>query len=112
MSNPRDIALLLDMMTAAQRILDFTDGMDAIGFKHDVRTHLAVQHQLMVIGEAAKHLTPEYRVGVKDISLSAVARMRDRLIHGYDTVDLDVVWDTVQKDIPLPVHAIREHLED
>lgn len=112
MSNPRDAALLLDIVAAAQRILAFTDGMDESNFRSDARTHLAVQHQILVIGEAAKRLSPETREHLSGIRWRAIARMRDRLIHGYDTVDLGVVWDTVEHDIPVLVDTIARHRAD
>ena len=112
MSNPRDIALLMDIATAARRIMTFTEGMDEASFEADLRTHLAVQHQIMVIGEAAKRLSIELENEISEIPWSAVARMRDRLIHGYDTVDLEVVWDTVRQNIPNLLKAVRERLAD
>ena len=112
MSNPRDIALCLDIASAAERIMAFTAGMDEAIFEEDSRTHFAVLHQIMVIGEAAKRISPELRNELGDIPWSAVARMRDRLIHGYDTVDLGVVWDTVQKNIPGLLKKIRERFVD
>lgn len=90
MSNPRDIAVLMDIASAAERIMAFTEGMDGAIFERDSRTHLAVQHQILVIGEAAKRLPTELQNEIGDIPWSAVARMRDRLIYGYDTVDLGV----------------------
>ena len=80
------------------------------GFKEDSRTHLAVEHQIMVIGEAARRLSLEVRDDMSSIPWSAIARMRDRLIHGYDTVDLPVVWDTVKRNIPGLLQAIRGRL--
>lgn len=112
MFNPRDAALLMDIANAAQRILAFTDGMEESTFVEDSRTHLAVQHQMMVIGEAAKRLSPDSRNELDCIPWSAVARMRDRLIHGYDTVDLEVIWDTVQRSVPDLLQAVRERLID
>ncbi|NIA14461.1 MAG: DUF86 domain-containing protein [Nitrospiraceae bacterium] len=112
MSNPRDIALLMDIATAAERIITFTEGMDEASFEEDSRTHLAVQHQIMVIGEAAKRLSPDLQNEISEIPWSAVARMRDRLIHGYDTVDLEVIWDTVRQNIPSLLKAIRKRLAD
>lgn len=110
MSNPRDIALLVDIAVAAQRIMAFTEGMEQASFEADSRTHLAVQHQIIVIGEAAKRLSPELRNEMVEIPWSAAARMRDRLIHGYDTVDLEVVWDTVRQSIPSLLQVVRKRL--
>jgi len=112
MSNPRDIALLMDIVTAAQRIITFTEGMDKASFEEDARTHLAVQHQIMVMGEAAKRLSPALQHEISEVPWSAVARMRDRLIHGYDTVDLEVIWDTVRQRIPSLLETIRGRLAD
>lgn len=112
MLNPRDIALLMDIASAAERIMAFTDGMDKASFKEDARTNLAVQHQIMVIGEAAKRLSPGQQNEISEIPWSAVARMRDRLIHGYDTVDLEVVWDTVRQSIPSLQETVRKRLAD
>lgn len=67
MSNPRDVALLLDVATAAERIIAFTQGMDRVAFREDPRTHLAVQHQIIVIGEAAKRLSRALRDDVRQI---------------------------------------------
>ncbi len=90
----------------------FTQGMDEACFEGDLRTHFAVQHQIMVIGEAAKRLSPELQNGIPEIPWSAIARMRDRLIHGYDTVDLEVVWDTVEQSIPSLLKVVRKRLEN
>jgi uncharacterized protein with HEPN domain len=84
--------------------------MDETTFVEDLRTCLAVQHQVMVIGEAAKRLSPEIRNELRQIPWSAVSRMRDRLIHGYDTVDLEVIWETVRQSIPQLLQEIRERL--
>jgi uncharacterized protein with HEPN domain len=53
-----------------------------------------------VLGEAAKRLSPELRARHPDIPWRAIAGMRDRLVHGYDDVDLDLVWKTVSEDLP------------
>ena len=60
----------------------------------------AVERQLMVIGEAVKRLSPEFRASHSGIPWSAIAGMRDHLIHGYDIVDLEEVWKTATVDVP------------
>ena len=107
MSQRSDAAILLDIATAAQRIAAFVEGMDEQAFRADLKTQAAVQHQILIMGEAAKRLSPETRETVSQIPWSTVARIRDRLIHGYDTVDLSVVWQTATEAVPRLLDAIR-----
>jgi uncharacterized protein with HEPN domain len=83
-------------------------------FATDERTNYATVRALEIIGEATKRLPPEVRTLDADIPWSDMARMRDRIIHQYDDVDLAVVWDTVQRDLPplLPrLHRLQQALE-
>ncbi|MGH2593303.1 MAG: HepT-like ribonuclease domain-containing protein, partial [Anaerolineae bacterium] len=66
----------------------------------DIKTQSAILHQLMVIGEAVKRLSSEFRARHPDIPWALVAGMRDKLIHGYDIVDLNEVWKTAEADVP------------
>jgi len=100
MSPQSDPAVLLDIATAARRVMAFIDGMDEAAFRADLKTQSAVQHQILIMGEAAKRLSPDTRESMEIVQWSAIARMRDRLIHGYDTVDLSVVWRTAFEAVP------------
>ena len=73
----------------------------------DKKTQAAVQHQIMIIGEAAKRLSRNFRDENAHIPWGAIARMRDRLIHGYSTVDMGVVWTTAAEGIPDLLKAIE-----
>ena len=53
-----------------------------------------------IIGEAAKHLPDDLRQKYPDIPWKGMAGMRDRIIHGFDNVDLQIVWDVVKRDLP------------
>ncbi len=59
-----------------------------------------VIRRIEIIGEAAKHLSREFRNVHQNIPWSDIAGMRDKLIHGYFGVSLSVVWEVVKKDIP------------
>lgn len=96
----RDDATLLDIRRAAELILEFAKGMDKVGFQADLKTQSSILHQLMILGEAVKRLTPEFRACHMMIPWQLIAGMRDQLIHSYDVVDIDEVWKTVEKDIP------------
>ncbi len=96
----RDESTLLDIVKAAQLVAVFVQDMAKGEFVQDIKTQSAVQHQLMVIGEAVKRLSPDFRNQYPAIPWSLIAGMRNHLIHGYDTVDLDEVWNTATRDIP------------
>ncbi len=85
----------------------FKEGMDKVAFDADLKTQSAILHQLIVIGEAVKRLSPEFRDSFPEIPWSPFARMRDRLIHGYDTIDLEIVWRAVENDIPELLRLIQ-----
>jgi len=96
----RGVVTLLDIVQAAQLVLEFVQGMDKATFERDLKTQSAVLHQLMVVGEAVKRLSPDFRKSHPEVSWTLIAGMRDRLIHGYDVVDMDEVWKTATVDVP------------
>jgi uncharacterized protein with HEPN domain len=96
----RDEAILLDIARAAHLILEFKQGMDRVAFLIDIKTQSAILHQLMVVGEAVKRLSQDFRAQNPSIPWTLIARMRDKLIHGYDIVDLNEVWKSADTDVP------------
>ena len=95
----RDDATLLDMLKAARLVVEFKGKLTKKAFLRDVKTQSAILHQLLLIGEAVKRLSEDFRAEHAQISWIRIAGMRDKLIHQYDAVDLDEVWKTVTKDI-------------
>jgi uncharacterized protein with HEPN domain len=78
-------------------------GLDKAAFAGDKRTQQAVVYNLLVLGEVANHLAqafPEFVAAHPAIPWTAMRGMRNRMAHGYFQVDLDIVWDTVHKDLP------------
>jgi len=86
---------------------DFAGNMDKEAFLADRKSQYAVIRCLEVIGEAAKRLSDDAHHQYPDIPWSAMARMRDLLIHSYDKVDVNEVWDTVQRDVPVLISALE-----
>src|SRR4030067_980315 len=88
---------ILDAMNKAEILLE---GVTFEQFEADFRTNFAVVRALEIVGEAKKRLPDSLRQQYPDIPWRGMAGMRDRIIHAYDTVDLEIVWDVVKKDIP------------
>jgi len=95
-----DNAILLDIAHAATLVAKFLTGKNKTAFLGDELTQSAVLHQILVLGEAAKRLSPEFRSRYPNVPWSDMAGMRDKLIHAYEAVDYDEVWSTATKDIP------------
>ncbi|MBP0030448.1 MAG: DUF86 domain-containing protein [Roseofilum sp. Guam] len=74
--------------------------MTEADFEQDERTQLAVLYEITIIGEVVKRLSPEFRERYGAIEWRQIAGMRDRLVHDYDEVKLDLVWQVVQTYIP------------
>lgn len=103
----RDDATLLDILRAARLALEFRGAVDKALFLTDLKTQAAVLHELLVLGEGVKRLSTTFREEHPDVPWKAIAGMRDRLLHGYDDVDLDLVWKTVDEDVPALVRRLE-----
>ena len=103
----RDEATLLDILRAARLALEFRGQIEKAAFLSDLKTQAAVVHELLVLGEAVKRLSAPFREQHPEVPWKAIAGMRDRLLHGYDDVDLDLVWKTASEDLP----TLVEHLK-
>jgi uncharacterized protein with HEPN domain len=100
MSKHRDDIVLKDILNAAQLVAAFVEGFQKDVFMDDWKTRSAVLYQLTVVGEAVKRLSAEFRLAHAQVPWALIAGMRDHLIHAYDLVDWDEVWETVIRDVP------------
>jgi uncharacterized protein with HEPN domain len=96
----RDSATLLDILKAARLAVQFKAGLDKVAFLDDLKTQSAILHQLLVLGEAVKRVSEEFRAHHPEVPWRMIAGMRNKVIHEYDDVDLDEAWTTVSSDIP------------
>jgi uncharacterized protein with HEPN domain len=71
-------------------------------------TEHAVTRALEIIGEATKNIPEQFKKQHPDIPWREMAGMRDRIIHGYFTIDYEVIWHVIQEDIPLLEPQIRD----
>ncbi|MEB3174439.1 MAG: DUF86 domain-containing protein [Cyanobacteriota bacterium] len=102
----RDKAYLLDIARFAETILQLTAEMDEKQFQADLRTQLAVSYELSVLGEAVKRLSLEFRQSYPEIPWRSMAGMRDKLIHDYDGVLVERIWEVVSDHIPKLLDSI------
>ncbi len=95
----RDERLYLDDIAhSIERILTYTsEGRGA--FFADSRTQDAVIRNLEIIGEAIRGISPATRAAHPEVPWKQIAGTRDRVIHGYFTVDLEIVWEIVDKEL-------------
>ena len=103
-----------DILEAVEKIERFTEGMDYAEFVEDSKTVDAVLRNFEVIGEAAKNIPEDVRQEYGDVPWSEMAGMRDKLIHGYATVELQIVWTTIQEELPTlgpQIESVRDELE-
>jgi uncharacterized protein with HEPN domain len=96
----RNDSLLIDMADAARLILKFRGDLTFDQFRADRKTQSAMIHQFLVIGEVAKLLSEDFRKSNPQVPWSAMARMRDKLIHHYRGVDFKEIWNAAQTEIP------------
>lgn len=96
----RDDATVLDILKAANRARAFLGALDKESFLGDVKTQSSVLHQLLILGEAVKRLSDEFRTRHSAVHWMRIAGLRDVLIHQYDDVDLVEVWNTLTSDLP------------
>jgi uncharacterized protein with HEPN domain len=96
-----DDGTALDILNSSRHIREFTTGLTRAQFDANLLAQSAVLHQIIVLGEAVKRLSDEFRLAHPAIPWTQIAGMRDRCVHGYDNVDLDRVWEVSQ------VHALQ-----
>ena len=103
------LAAVVDAMRKAMR---FTEGMDYAAFAVDDKTTFAVIRALEIVGEATKKIPESVRALHTEIPWRAMSGMRDKLIHDYTGVNLEVVWRTVQQDLPALCARLEPLLDD
>ena len=99
MSKRGNNELLLDILEASQRALSYTNNKEYSDFLQDTQLQDAVIRNIEIIGEAAKKVSDDYQATYPEIPWKSISAMRNRLIHNYFGVNLDIVWEVVQSDL-------------
>lgn len=102
-----DAVLVAHILDAIRQIDECTQGVSESEFFRNREKQDAVVRQLEIIGEASRKLSEAFTTQHSGIPWRAIVGMRHRMVHDYLNVDLSVVWETVQKDLP----ALRKRLQ-
>lgn len=95
-----DNVYIFHIIDSMDQIAEYTDQLDYNSFKENRMIQDAVIRNLEIIGEAAKNISNTIKADHPKIPWKQMAGMRDKLIHNYMGVDLDAVWNTIEKVIP------------
>ncbi|MFQ4137280.1 DUF86 domain-containing protein [Nodosilinea sp. PGN35] len=106
----RDLHFLLDMLQSAELIITYTEQCSESEFANDIQLQDAVIRRILVIAEAARRVSDTTRQALSTIAWPEINGMRNRLVHGYDDIDLSVVWNVVQSEIPPLIAELRLHV--
>ena len=96
----RDAAYLRDIVVSARLAMSYVEGVGGEAFGQSTQLQDAVIRRLEIIGEAARRVSEATRQRYPDLPWREMIGLRNQVIHLYDGVDLKIVWETVQKDLP------------
>ena len=98
------------MLDHAEEILAYAKGKTRFDIENDRLLGLAVTRLFEVIGEAANRIPKDERLAYPGIPWNEIINLRNRLIHGYDSVDFDIMWEIIQSDLPVLASGLKEIL--
>ena len=105
---PDDTVYLGHMLDMARKAITNVESLDKDHFDTDEKLQLASAHLVQIIGEAAAHVSQEYRQSRPEIPWGQIIGMRNRIVHDYMGVDFDVVWEVVSHDLPHLVQILSD----
>jgi len=105
-----DFVYLGHMLDMAQKGMAKTRGIQRADYDQDENLRLALAHLVQIIGEAARHVSPEMQQAHPEVPWSEIIGMRHKVVHDYLEVDEDIVWDVVTSDLPPLADALQRIL--
>ena len=105
-----DLSHIRDIRDGCEYLFRTTRGLTAEQLLANEDKYGAVQHRLLIIGEAVKRLSEAFRNKHPQIPWRGFAGMGDRIIHRYEEVDIMIVWETIRTDIPTLLAVVESAL--
>jgi len=96
------------MLDKAREAMDLVKGKDRADYNSEPSLRYALAHLLQIIGEAARRISPDFCEAHSEIPWKAIVGMRNKVVHDYMSVDEDVVWDTVQQELPPLIKSLEK----
>lgn len=107
-----DTVYLRHILDAIARIASYVRGVSEKQFLAADMVQDAVVRQLEIIGEAARHLSPEFQTRHPELPWSQMTGLRNRIVHDYASIDAEIVWEVIKRDLPVLKKQIRSALQD
>jgi uncharacterized protein with HEPN domain len=107
MTQPDDQTRLSHLIEAAEKAIAFASGRSRRDLESDELLRLALTKLVEIVGEAAKQVSDETRTSHPQVPWAAAGRMRDRLVHHYFDINLDILWATIETDLPSLLEDLR-----
>ena len=102
---------LIHMLDAAREAVSFISGRTRKELNTDRQLVLSLVKDIEIVGEAASRITETTQTQTPEIPWPEVIAMRNRLVHAYFDINLDIVWKTVQDDLPMLIARLEQALE-
>jgi uncharacterized protein with HEPN domain len=112
MKDKNDKIFLIHIMESCENIKDFSNNLKKLELGKNRMKQSAIVRELEIIGEAVKQLPISFTTKYPYIEWSKIAGMRDKLIHHYFGVDLDMVEEVIKKDIPILKKEVENILKE
>jgi uncharacterized protein with HEPN domain len=107
----RDQESLIDIVNAIRRILRYADGIDKVQLEINDEKLSAILYQITIIGEATKRISQDFCNQYPAISWREIAGMRNVIVHEYNQIDLDIIWDVIENKLPELAISLNSLLE-
>ena len=110
---PRDFRLYLeDILEAIRRVFLYVEGLEYAQFVDDTMRVDAVTRNMQIIGEATRHLPSDLKALYSHIEWKDIVGLRNIVTHSYFSVNLPIVWRTIEEDLPVLRDAVEKMLRD
>lgn len=104
---PRELQFLLDMLQSAELVMTYIGQCSKDEFIENVQLQDSVIRRLLIVAEAARRIPEATQQTLPNIAWREINGMRNRLVHEYDAVNFNIIWDVIKSEIPLLITELK-----